>query len=169
MNKSVSKKVIEGKIQLVYITPENVIENLKYRTMFQSPVYKKHLVALVVDEAHCVKSWGEQFRKSFSQLGQLRSLLPTGVRVMALTATSTMETYNIVVQILSLESPVLVSVAPERSNIRLVHPKADLEEFCDILCKDFYEDTEIPKTVVFVRKYADCSSLYILDTTTYTR
>ena len=49
--------VLQGKIQLVYISPECIISNKKFRGMFQKDVYQKNLVALVVDEAHCVKLW----------------------------------------------------------------------------------------------------------------
>lgn len=72
--------------------------NPKYRDMLQSLPYRENLVTVVVDEAHCVKLWGDQFHKAFSQIGGLCSLLPSGVRVMALTATVAMETYHTVVQ-----------------------------------------------------------------------
>ena len=45
------------KYQLVYINPEQLIGNPRYRTMCQSEVYAENLVGLVIDEAHCVKKW----------------------------------------------------------------------------------------------------------------
>ena len=53
----VVKRVIRGKVQLVFISPESLITNAQYRNMLLSKVYKENLVALVVDEAHCVKTW----------------------------------------------------------------------------------------------------------------
>ena len=50
------KKIMDGCIQLLLISPESLICNDKYRQMLLSPVYKKNLVAFVVDEAHCVKN-----------------------------------------------------------------------------------------------------------------
>ena len=41
----------------MYISPEQLIGNPRYRTMCQSEVYAKKLVGLVIDEAHCVKKW----------------------------------------------------------------------------------------------------------------
>jgi len=49
--------VLQGKVQLLFISPELILNNRSYRNMLLSDVYKKNLVALVVDEAHCVKTW----------------------------------------------------------------------------------------------------------------
>ena len=51
------RRVINGDIQLVYISPEKILCNPQYRQMFRSPRYKENLVGIVVDEAHCVKTW----------------------------------------------------------------------------------------------------------------
>ena len=37
---------------------------------------------------------GDQFRISFSKIGNLRSIVPSNVNIMALTATATHETYT---------------------------------------------------------------------------
>ena len=95
-DKGIIQNVIEGKVPLVFITPENIVENPKYLKMLQSPVYKSNIAALVVDEAHCVKTWGDQFRRTFAQIGDLRSLLPNELKILALTATATMDTYSVV-------------------------------------------------------------------------
>ena len=49
--------VINGKIQLVYISPENILNNFRFRNMIRSNVYQDRLVTLAVDEAHCIKLW----------------------------------------------------------------------------------------------------------------
>ena len=46
----------------------------------------ERLVAVVVDEAHCVKTWGDEFRTAFAHIGELRSLIPSRVNILALTA-----------------------------------------------------------------------------------
>ena len=45
--------VIKGDIQLVYISPENLLCNMAFRKMSLSDKYKNYLRALVVDEPHC--------------------------------------------------------------------------------------------------------------------
>lgn len=51
------ESVMNGQVQLVYISPENLLENRRYRNMLQCKVYQEKMIALVVDEAHCVKFW----------------------------------------------------------------------------------------------------------------
>ena len=110
-------RVLKGEVQLVFITPENIIDNRTYRDMLLLPVYQEKLVALVIDEAHCVKTWGDQFRRSFARIGDLRSLLPKNVNVTALTATATVETLDVVIQRLSMHNVYLVAMPPCQNNI----------------------------------------------------
>ena len=50
-------RVKNGECQLVFITPEAVICSTYWRELLRTDIYQKNLVALVVDEAHCVKKW----------------------------------------------------------------------------------------------------------------
>ena len=52
------ERVLRGDFELVYITPEQLFkDDNTYRDMCQSTIFKERLVALVVDEAYCVKKW----------------------------------------------------------------------------------------------------------------
>ena len=51
------RSVIRGDIQLVFISPESILNNKKFCNMLQRNKYQEHLVALIVDEAHCVQMW----------------------------------------------------------------------------------------------------------------
>ena len=80
--------------------------------MLMSPIYKEKLIALVVDEAHCVKTWGDKFRKTFASTVELQSIIPVSVKVLALTATATTETFFTVTRRLSMDNPNLVTLPP---------------------------------------------------------
>ena len=114
---NVKELVLKGEIQLVFISPESLILNKTYRQMLLSDIYQQRLVGLVVDEAHCVKTWGDDFRTAFSEIGNLRSIVPNSVNILALTATATRETYYTVSERLSMDNPALVSMPPNRDNI----------------------------------------------------
>ena len=49
--------VKQGKFQLLYISPESLLRNPQWREMLLSEVYQKNVMALVVDEAHCITQW----------------------------------------------------------------------------------------------------------------
>lgn len=58
----------------------------------------------LVDEAHCVKMWGDKFRTAIAQIEDLCSLIPTAVNRVALTATATSESFTVVTSRLSTHS-----------------------------------------------------------------
>lgn len=51
------ERVISGEAQLVFISPEAIMNNPRYRQMLLSSAYKEKLVAVAVDKAHLVKEW----------------------------------------------------------------------------------------------------------------
>ena len=63
-------------------------------------------------------------------IGEVRSIIPSHVNIMALTATATRSAYDIIERQLSLKDPLVVSVSPDRPNIKLsIEPSQHLEEF----------------------------------------
>ena len=56
---------------------------------------------------------GDCFRCEFSRLGELRSVIPENVNVMALTATAIVSTRR---EILDMQKPVIVSIPPIKDN-----------------------------------------------------
>ena len=49
--------VKEGKVQLIYISPELLLQNSQWRAMLLSVPYQTNLVAIAMDEAHCIVRW----------------------------------------------------------------------------------------------------------------
>ena len=49
--------VRRGEFKLVFISPESLFASLEWRRMLCEEHYRSHLVALVIDEAHCIKKW----------------------------------------------------------------------------------------------------------------
>ena len=54
---SVLQRALDGKYQLLYVSPESLVQNPSWREMLHSEVYRERLIACVVDEVHCVKKW----------------------------------------------------------------------------------------------------------------
>lgn len=57
-NKKVKRGVRAGKYDVVFFTPELLINCKRWRSMLtMTEAYQHHLKGLVIDEAHCVKKW----------------------------------------------------------------------------------------------------------------
>ena len=50
-------KVDEERYSILYVSPEALLTDNKWRDVLASQVYQHHLMGIIVDEAHCVKKW----------------------------------------------------------------------------------------------------------------
>ena len=105
---------------------------------------------------------GESFRREFSRLGEVRSVIPEHVNVMALTATATTSSRAEIIQSLDMQNPVIVSVPPIKDNIYYcVSEKssisASLGPLCDRLAS---RRTSMGRTIIFCRKYDEVTAIY---------
>ncbi len=57
MDPETKMTIMAGDVQLVFMSPEQVLRRGVWRNMLRSAVYQERLIAFVVDEAHCVKKW----------------------------------------------------------------------------------------------------------------
>ena len=94
---------------------------------------------------------------AFAEIGSLRSLLPSDVNVLALTATATKATFDCVCVRLSMKSPSIIGLSPHRSNIYYcVQPYVKLKELSSRLADELQnESNKTPKTVIFCRRLED--------------
>lgn len=95
-------------------------------------------------------------------MGELRSVIPSRVNILALTATATMETLRAVENRLNLQNPVVVALPPDRRNIFFtVSKQPDIEVFVNELASGIKEQkVQFPKTVIFCSSYMDCAEIY---------
>ncbi|KAJ1310380.1 hypothetical protein OPQ81_007118 [Rhizoctonia solani] len=75
------------KPSLVYVTPEKLEMSGDMRKILDNLMRQGELARFVIDEAHCVSTWGRDFREAYQGLGFLRQSYP-GIPIMALTATA---------------------------------------------------------------------------------
>ncbi len=89
-------------LKLLYVTPERIVKALGTRDILTDLYNNEMLARFVVDEAHCVSSWGHDFRKEYGQLGVLRAEYPE-VPIVALTATARKRVADDTMKILNME------------------------------------------------------------------
>ena len=103
------------------------------------------------------------FRRSFGRLSELRSLLPEGTNVLALTATASKETLQKVIRSLCMKNVLSVIRAPKRDNIKLMVQKVntDIQSALANLANEHKEKgIAMPRTIVYCRSIRDCGILF---------
>ena len=51
------KKLREGHYNIVFAHPETLVSSNYGRELLLSETYQKHVIAIVIDEAHCIVDW----------------------------------------------------------------------------------------------------------------
>ncbi|XP_024632613.1 ATP-dependent DNA helicase Q-like 3 isoform X3 [Medicago truncatula] len=101
--------------RLLYVTPELIAT-----PGFMSKLTKIHsrglLSLIAIDEAHCISSWGHDFRPTYRKLSTLRSHLPD-VPILALTATAVPKVQKDVVESLHMQNALILKTSFNRPNI----------------------------------------------------
>ncbi|KIJ32948.1 hypothetical protein M422DRAFT_183840, partial [Sphaerobolus stellatus SS14] len=75
------------KYQVLITSPEMLLRHAPFRHVISNHKFSKDILAAVVDESHCIPQWGDKFRKENKNVGQMCSLFPSDVPVLATTAT----------------------------------------------------------------------------------
>lgn len=104
------------------------------------------------------------FRECFFRIGDVRSLLPQGVPVLALTATATEEVIKDTLKGLAMKADAhIIRVSPDRPNIYLYKCKVDKDlssTFAWLVNTLKSEADKAPRTIVYCKSQKDCGKLF---------
>ena len=97
------------------------------------------------------------------RLGEIRSLLPHHVRIMALTATATKSLRASVTSTLGMENPVVIAISPCKANLTYnVGTYTTVAETFKPLVSRLRSDRErAPRTIIYCQSYNMCADIYL--------
>src|SRR3954452_12446062 len=118
----VEAAVHRGEPDVLLVSPER-LNNPGFRDNVL-PRLAKETGLLVIDEAHCISDWGHDFRPDYRRIRTLLADLPTGIPVLATTATANQRVVDDVAEQLesagtTTEPPLVLRGSLDRESLHL--------------------------------------------------
>ncbi len=148
--KEVEDKLFSGQLKLLYVSPEKLLSG-GFLTMLKS--LKISLFA--IDEAHCISSWGHDFRPEYTQLKILREQFPA-IPIAALTATADKITRRDIAAQLGIGDAEVFLASFDRPNLSL-NVRPGQKRFEQII--DFLKNKKGQSGIIYCLSRSTCESV----------
>ena len=128
-SKDTWRQLFRGEIKILYLSPERLLVDGMLDTLEQL-----RLEFVAVDEAHCISSWGHDFRPEYRALKAVRARFPK-VPMLALTASATERVRHDIVEMLELQNPRKFVASFNRPNLsyRIVPRLSPIKQILEVL------------------------------------
>ena len=154
---------------VIFVTPEYIIN---CETWIKKLISNNKLLLVAFDEAHCISTWGHDFRPEYQSLYRIRDWindLNAKIPLLALTATATATVEKDIIELIQLKDYHIFKTSFDRENLIIkVQPKPkefniliDIldrykEDFTIIYCKTRDKSTELNNFLIENDYNSDC-------------
>ena len=107
------EEVLLAEVKLLYVSPEKAVSE-----EFTSIISRVKITLFAVDEAHCISTWGHDFRPEYNQLKFFKQKFPK-VPLVALTATADRLTRHDIMTQMGMKNPKVFISSFDRPNLNL--------------------------------------------------
>lgn len=140
------------KYKLLYVAPER-LDNIEFINLIKS----KNISQIAIDEAHCISSWGHDFRPSYKRIPYFIKSLNIRPIVTAFTATASDEVKSDIMNILDLQKPDVYITGFDRENLYINIVKSSSK---NRYLLDYIENHKNESGIIYVATRKEVESIY---------
>ncbi len=142
-SKAIVKDLLNGRYKFLYVAPERLTMN-----SFKFILNDSDISTMVIDEAHCVSQWGNDFRPSYGRIGKTITSLVKKPLIAAFTATATFQVREDIVKSLEMNYPSIIVHGFDRPNL-----------FWEVVRTRDKDGTLLAELNGLRKKYGNCSGI----------
>ncbi|KAF8311899.1 P-loop containing nucleoside triphosphate hydrolase protein [Clavulina sp. PMI_390] len=174
-----SQELAQGSFRVIAISPELLLDP-RFWKLYQTPLFRRRISRIILDEAHCATLWGESFRAKYLELGRLYLYLAhhaSWVQWYLTSATLTLKAASKVLEtlsmpVLSLQSSThhshptqLIQRSNDRPNLhyavkRMKYPASSYKDLAALLCPHFIQQGGVvPQTIIYTESRKEAENI----------
>lgn len=139
-------------IKIIYIAPER-LDSLEFLNI----ISELNISQVAVDEAHCVSTWGHDFRVSYRKINDFIKRLSSNPVVTAFTATASKEVQKDIVKLLNLNNPKVFISGFDRENLSINIIKDGRK---DLFLKEYVSKNSKVSGIIYCATRKEVDSIY---------
>ncbi|KAG8725824.1 hypothetical protein FRC10_007813, partial [Ceratobasidium sp. 414] len=156
--KAIFEDIVNGKYQIVILAPEMLLHRRFIDAVMKSSHFRKRILSVVIDEAHCISHWGESFRKLYGAIGSVQAFLLPHTPIMAMSGTLTHRVRHHICKKLGFSSTGANYVCLDEGNARpnisvaslpMRHPIESFHDADIVIPPNVQQAEDIEKTFVY--------------------
>ncbi|KAJ6552521.1 P-loop containing nucleoside triphosphate hydrolase protein [Mycena sp. CBHHK59/15] len=155
-----------NKFHVGLVGPEMALSTEFHEKVLNNVLFTTNVISLVIDEGHCICEWGtDDFQPDFRKIAQLAARLPTGLPILAASATMLRDVIRNILHHLGLPADCArVQVSNEKLNVSLSVRimQNELDSYADLLSlfpKDPQGPEDFLQTLIYTNGRLDAEKI----------